>query len=552
MEDIDVCDELAPENNRESDLSNNDKNEIIERKIYPLNFKKLKYNLIIEYKADKRIYFYIIQDDDSIDEYYKTNYDIITIKNIYDLEETYNNEKKIFAFFVDLLDRNKIIIEKEGKEIKLAFQREGKEFGDSYYHICFKKYRMKRDLIMEIFPELNKDSNNNKSKKNKDIKKDNLNELNKKKSGVKKAGNNVNEIKLESIDDNNIEDNEFDDDEGKINLPEKAEAMKFTEGPEALRFDYPLTKDISSYADELNNFDVFIGVRDHVYYVIYNNTRNYNIEIMNIFNRKIVKSLSGHQAKTSVIKYYLHSVKTEYILSCDTNSKAMIWDVADDFSIKYILRMSDIGRIKDAILLFGIQNKNYLIISRHNNEEFTKLYELSKDTPYVRKIMKSNKNVTYKLIPWKYKDKYYLIELCKGFINIKNIFEDENYARFKMEKGDDFTYISGYITIDNQLVVNNSYNKTIVFLDLIEKAEIKTINYSHPAYSLISWNDKYALLIGTYIEFIDLENKKISDKKISYQNTLYGAKKIKNQLLGEALITSDDKQNLVLFSLFNK
>ena len=109
---------------------------------------------------------------------------------------------------------------------------------------------------------------------NKDIKDSN----NKKNNNKKEKDNSINEIKLESNNDNKIE---FDDNnEDNIIIPQKDGLENFTEEPFTLKYDYYLTTNISSSEDELNNFDVFIGVEDHIYYLIYNNLRNNHIEII--------------------------------------------------------------------------------------------------------------------------------------------------------------------------------------------------------------------------------------------------------------------------------
>ena len=562
-------------NNSETNLIKKDKSEIIEGKIYKLSLKKTQYILIIEYKNDSKIYFYLKQDDDNIDDYFLNVYEKNVIKNKIDLEKIYDNIKKIYDFFIDLLERGKILLERDefNKGINLTFKRDGEIFGDSYYHVPLPKSKDNGNLIFyELLSELNKDekkelkfpkkysedlgkrierleeklnlSKKNKEKmQNKDIKDSN----NKKNNNKKEKDNSINEIKLESNNDNKIE---FDDNnEDNIIIPQKDGLENFTEEPFTLKYDYYLTTNISSSEDELNNFDVFIGVEDHIYYLIYNNLRNNHIEIINIFNKNIIKSLPGHHTRTSVIKYYLNHDKGEYILSCDINSKAIIWDVANDFEVKYILRMADTGLIKDAILLLDINKKNYLIISRHNKTEYTKLYQLKKDASFVSNIYNSNKNMTYKLIPWKYKDQYFIIELCKGCISIKNIFKNENHIKLNLEKTD--IYLSGFLYKDNQLVANNSYDKSILIFDLVNKIKKGLISYTNSGYSLLHWNDKYTIVMGNNIEIIDLE-KNESVKRISYTNSLYGVKKIKSQLFGEAIISSDSKQNLVLFSLFNK
>lgn len=565
-------------NNNEPNLTINEKNKIVEWKKCDLFSKNIKYTLLIEYQTDSFIYFYLKQDDEKIEEFYMKKYESNVVKELLDLEKTYDNIQKIFDLFVDLLDKDKIKLERDEsrKEMLLVFKREGNFYGDSDYHIrLFKKENEGNKVFHTLLSEINgnkekdknKDSNNNiKENKEFESKIKQIEEANKLLSKyinmnnnqindpnqiniinqIKNLGNNINELRLETIEENKIKNNLLKN----LNIPKGEELNNFTGNPEKLRLDYYLVTNLSSSEDELNNFDVFVGVKDHNYYLIYGNLKNNNIEILNIFDKNIIKSLAGHYMRTSVIKYYLNSIDEEYILSCDINSKAIIWDVANDYSIKYILRMSDTGIIKDAILLFGINKKNYLVISRNNKIEFTKLYELTKDTPYIRDIYNSFKNITYKIIPWNFKNDYYIIELCKGFISVKHLLEDKTYINFKLEKDD--IYLSGFIYQNSQLVVNISNKKAITIIDLISKTQKNYIYYKFSCNSLCYWNDKYTLILGNCIEIFDFEKQECEGKRIEVSNALLGVKKIKNEFFGEALVAVDDKKNIGLYSLFDK
>ena len=129
-------------NNNEPNLTINEKNKIVEWKKCDLFSKNIKYTLLIEYQTDSFIYFYLKQDDEKIEEFYMKKYESNVVKELLDLEKTYDNIKKIFDLFVDLLDKDKIKLERDEsrKEMLLVFKREGNFYGDSDYHIrLFKK-----------------------------------------------------------------------------------------------------------------------------------------------------------------------------------------------------------------------------------------------------------------------------------------------------------------------------------------------------------------------------------------------------------------------------
>ena len=181
----------------------------------------------------------------------------------------------------------------------------------------------------------------------------------------------------------------------------------------------------------------FIGLKDKMEYLVYNNKNNYNIEIMRIKNKKIIITLRGHKRVTRVIRYYNKENKEEYIITCDSKI-AIIWDIENNYNNKYNIKFS--GDIYDALLLFNIFKKDYILLSS-NNKEYSKLYEFKDNTQFIKNIYKTNENKTYYMIPWLYTYKYYIIECCYEKISINNIFEDECYANLST-KGDHFC---GYI-----------------------------------------------------------------------------------------------------------
>ena len=62
------------------------------------------------------------------------------------------------------------------------------------------------------------------------------------------------------------------------------------------------------------------------------------------------------------------------------------------------------------------------------------------------------------MIPWLYKNKYYIIECCIYKISINNMLEDECYANLTMNP--EGRYYCGYIYNDNYLCVSD-YNKKL-------------------------------------------------------------------------------------------
>ena len=323
----------------------------------------------------------------------------------------------------------------------------------------------------------------------------------------------------------------------------------FNENPINLKFKEYLTSN-QAYSN-LSNFDVYIGLKDHIEYLIYNNKNNYNLEIMRIKDKTIISSLVGHNKATTVIRYYLKDNKEEYILSCDKNKLVIIWDIQNNFNKKYTIQSNYNGYIKDALLLFHIFNNNYILLSSSNNNDYSKLYEFKDNTKFIKDIYGTKEYNIRFMIPWLYQNKYYIINCCNNKISIDNIFEEENYAILSTES--EAAHVWGYIFKDNYLCVSDSDNDFIRIWDLVNKSIYKQINYdANYGYGIIPWNNNYAILgCPSCFVVINIEESKMV-KKVSLDNTNHNAKtlrKIKTIQYGECLILSDNNNNIRLFTL---
>ena len=73
-----------------------------------------------------------------------------------------------------------------------------------------------------------------------------------------------------------------------LNVPKLAKLTDFKAKPYKLRYDLFITTNVSPVEDELNNYDVSIGVKDHNYHLFYGSSKINVIEILNIFGRNYV------------------------------------------------------------------------------------------------------------------------------------------------------------------------------------------------------------------------------------------------------------------------
>ena len=120
--------------------------------------------------------------------------------------------------------------------------------------------------------KIEQESMKNKIKKLEEINMERIEKLPKKENRAKKINISINKNK-EKMQEVNTRDN-------------------FEENPENLKFKEYL---INNYEYGNLCFDVFIGLKDKVEYLVYNNKNNNKIEIMRISDKNIIKSFGGHE-----------------------------------------------------------------------------------------------------------------------------------------------------------------------------------------------------------------------------------------------------------------
>ena len=458
-------------------------------------------------------------------------------------KENYDTISKIFKFYDDELSKNNITLIPSEQSIKLCLKK-GKEV-----ELILEEKKLSNEEALNIIYndiiEL-KIKNNREEKDKKEIE-NKLNKLTEENKMMKKENEEMkNQIKSLSEENTKLKTT-FD------MLHERFKDFKYNRKkpakPENLRFiDYLTNKNIKS-----GPLAVFTGITDNIDYLIYNNKNNLYLDIMTLKDKIIINSLKGHNAKVSVIKYFSKDNKEEYLLSCDENKITIIWDIQNDYNKKYTMKENYFGNIFDSLLVFNVLNKDYLILSSGNLNEFTKVYELMEEgkIQFTKNISGTNKSSNNCLINWEYKNKNYIIELCDKKIIINSLLDDECYAT--LIKDPEGYHFSGFIYNYNLLCVNDGRNNFVRIWDLINKNVYKQINFDGGnAYEIIPWNKSNAIIgcKGCFI-VIDIEEGK-EKKKIMLDNVnhyLRGLKKIKMIQLGECLIGSDDNCNIRLFSI---
>ena len=346
----------------------------------------------------------------------------------------------------------------------------------------------------------------------------------------------------------------FKEEMKEIDIFQKQNAIiNFKEPPNKLNYAKKLVTDRRN-TGLLKNIAVYS--KQNVGYLVYQ-SMNYNLIVMRINDNKIISNLIGHKIGIGFIRYYHNKNRLdneeEYILSGDGNKLVIIWDINNNFNKKYSIQENYKETIFDALLLFNLYNKNYILLSsdnQHNYNEYTKLYELDYTTPFVKNVYNTNKNKNAFLIPWLYKNKYYVIACCDYEISINNIFEDENYANLilKPEGG----HYSGFLYNDNYLCVSDINNNFLRIWDLVKKNVYKTIYFDDTkfGFEMVQWNDKYTIIgCDQCLIIVDIEKGKEVKKIEGNNGKIFGVKKIDDDEFGECLICSEENNTISIYMI---
>ena len=589
--------------------------EPLETKEYELNLNKDTYLLKMQLSKHEKISFKIRQTNNLFFYYYYKEFGYEELRKALSLPvEHYNNISKVFKFYDTAVLKNKVfLVQEKGKKGMVLLLKITLFFEDIESKIFLNEIRLtNEEMITILFDEIKqikmkglpkKIANENENNKKDENKNDIINKLLQKIEDLESTLNKLiknkadMESKLNELIKNNEENNkEKRDMENKIklltdenkkmkenldkyvgfieermketkkdkDLKEKIKEendnfiknninVEFKENPQNLHFRETLTN-ISSSNEQLDKFAVYISLKDHIEYLVFNNKNTHNLDIMRIKDKTIITSLKGHNCHVIVIRYYMKDNKEEYLLSCDENKLVIVWDIQNYFNKKYTIQTKYSSYIYDALLLFNIFNKNYILLSNFESKEYSKLYEFKENIPFVRNIYGTNNHKTYFMIPWLYQNKYYIIECSYKKIFINNLLEDEIYANLNMNP--EGYYYNGYLYNNNYLCLSDYINCFLRIWDLVNKVIYKQINYDSSigtcSYEIMPWNNKYSIFgcDSGWIVIMNLEEGKMAKKiQLKDSNEIRGMKKIKLAQSGECLICSDNNGNIKLLSL---
>ena len=547
-------------------------NSSIEKKVYKLNLDKDNYSLTIETFTNGNITFKLLQNNVESSVYYfkEYKYDDILPK-LYLFKEQCNSISKVLKYIEVAISKNRVTLTKENKMMKILIKKSSEYFDSEMQSIlelneeAIKNEDMLKILMSDIgelksrgigasdnqdLQKLIKDNEEMKSKMKSLMEENEKNkkEIEQLKNSIKTLKEEKNKEKLQYEDQLKLLFSEIKVIKKNLNMistPKKSNDDYFEKDPNNLKFKELLAND-HSRDGLLSNFAVYTGLVDGITYLVYSNRFNFNLEVMRIRDKVYVRSLKKHTKPVSVIKYFRKNNREEYLLSCEvSNGFVIIWDITNNFNIINLIQEQSAGKIYDALILFNLNNKDYILISSAVKEPI-KIFEL-RNNQKIYDIFGTDEALTNYMIPWSYNNNYYIIKLYND-ISIHNIFIKECYAKLHCEKSQ---YYCGYIFNKNYLCANDYANFCLRIWDLVNKTPIKEIRYDiERGKEIVPWNSKYTIVSGLkYIGVVDIENGKVT-KKIHLEKTcLGGVKKVYLNHLGECIIVSDFSSNIKLFSL---
>jgi len=384
----------------------------------------------------------------------------------------------------------------------------------------------------------------------------NINEFNKYNNIIIKD---INEI----INDNNI-NNKFNNIIKiyyKMNNKLNTNKIKiFEKDPNNLRYILDITNTNDLWGEN-DIFEVFKSYKDNKEYIISKNINNYNLDIFALIDYKKINSLNGHKSRITTVRYFINNKdNNEYLISADSYRIVIVWDVTNNYNIKYNIDTNYNYYIYSCLLVFPHNNyDNYIITStcctfNDIDKSATKIYSLDNGN-FINFINNTNNNHIYYLLSWynKKNNNYYIIQLAYKKIIISNLLEDELYAVL-INQPEDYHY-SGFIynKDNNDYLCSSSYNGYVNIWDLYNKKIFKVIYVNNSSLlHIIQWNNKY-IIVADYnnkcFKIINIENEIIKDSKKQHTDYIRCIKKIYHPKYGESLLSAANDNTIKLWCI---
>jgi len=376
--------------------------------------------------------------------------------------------------------------------------------------------------------------------------------LEKLEKNYKEQGDKINNLQkiINKSEGKETEENAINDNIENLIKINNNETYNFVCNPSNLSYNKSITA--HKNPNSLGEYILYNSFQDGNQYLISANKNNYNLNVYDLNNGNLIKSLHGHNNRIDHIRYFYNNNKS-YFVSSDTDHVLIVWD--ENFNILNTINTGFKGSITNSYLLFHKNEKDYFIIIPSTEiNEYTKIYD--NKGKFIKNVYNTDKNVTFHLEVWNYNNNYYLIEAAYGKISVTNLFKDELYHEFIYNP--ESYHFNGIIYKQNYYITNTNtanINSYIRIYDLINKSIYKSIEVkNYDIKSLFLWNNKYLLscnngLIHKNIQIYNIETLKEEQRIIDGNIKISEVKAIKLNDFGESLVVSDEESYYKIFSI---
>ena len=559
---LDIFDEVYKNNKLSVDILNDESCVLIINLFNVLTAKKYEIKLVKNCMKEKDKFDMLFNQFKLLK---KNNYDNDKIEEMNNkINELNNKIDKKDEEIIDIINKKDLVINEINQKV-ISLENKIQELENKNIDII-NKYENEIKLLNNKIMNLENNINSSIIKINDSINCFNLlkEEKNIDNNNVNKMNNNIfnDEINKNEI----IINNEYQ--EKEINLEkinnnkeyEKKINYEFVKDPKNLKYKSDL---ISSNSDSGYNdiFEIYISYKDNQEYIVSPNYKNFNLNIFNLRNNQKILSLQKHENSIRTIRYFINNKnKNEYLISADSNQKVIIWDITNNYNIKYIIDTKYASDIYSCLLVFPENmNDNFIVtstycMSKNNEEAATKVYSFN-DCKFIKYINNTSDIHIYYLLSWynKNNNQYYIIQFSKNKILINNLISDELYSELiNIPEGYHYSGVL-YYKDNKDYLCSSSTNGYLNIWDLYEKKIYKNINTNGSNLAhVINWNNKYIIAVDINkksFKIIEIENNSIYDIKNDNKHKLYCIKKVNHPIYGESLLSVTNDKVIKLWTI---
>ena len=559
---LDIFDEVYKNNKLSVDILNDESCVLIINLFNVLTAKKYEIKLVKNCMKEKDKFDMLFNQFKLLK---KNNYDNDKIEEMNNkINELNNKIDKKDEEIKDIINKKDLVINELNQKV-ISLENKIQELENKNIDII-NKYENEIKLLNNKIMNLENNINNSIIKINDSINCFNLlkEEKNIDNNNVNKMNNNIfnDEINKNEI----IINNEYQ--EKEINLEkinnnkeyEKKINYEFVKDPKNLKYKSDL---ISSNSDSGYNdiFEIYISYKDNQEYIVSPNYKNFNLNIFNLRNNQKILSLEKHENSIRTIRYFINNKnKNEYLISADRDYKVIIWDITNNYNIKYIIDTKYASDIYSCLLVFPENmNDNFIVtstycMSKNNEEAATKVYSFN-DCKFIKYINNTSDIHIYYLLSLynKNNNQYYIIQFSKNKILINNLISDELYSELiNIPEGYHYSGVL-YYKDNKDYLCSSSTNGYLNIWDLYEKKIYKNINTNGSNLAhVINWNNKYIIAVDINkksFKIIEIENNSIYDIKNENKHKLYCIKKVNHPIYGESLLSVTNDKVIKLWTI---